>query len=285
LEDFDEDFEDDFDDDFFEDEEEDDIPIPVPVEDDAAEVDADGEFFYDAATGDLTLATVSFSNFTVVVLNNAEVATEAELIAAVNAGENVVLTNNITLTKTLLIKKNIAIDLNGYTLNANMSADKLLQSSSDTDPDVLITSSKSGAKINAGDKSVILGYGRTSIYNVEINVGEIKSSSYTTFNVYGDLTLGEGTVVNVDYLGTALISNNGAHAIVIDGAQINVGTFKTNGTAIITLNNASFGGDSLVSKVEGVTIEDCTFDVTDSNAVKCTFVADAGLGRYDLVQK
>ena len=264
--------------------------VPMTLVASAAEVDADGEFFYDAATGDVTLATVGFSNFTVVVLNNVEVATEAALIAAVNEGKNVVLTNDITLTKTLLIKKNVAIDLNGYTLNANMSADKLLQSSSDTDPDVLITSSKSGAKIDAGDKSVILGYGRTSIYNVEINVGEIKSSSYTTFNVYNDLTLGEGTVVNVGYLGTALINNNGAIKIVIDGAQINVGEFKVSGGAMISVNNSTTVQLSdtavnvglnttyasyFISQENKATISGCEFNVRGTDDVNYT-VSETG---------
>ena len=139
------------------------------------------------------------------------------------------------------------------------------------------------------------------INNVTINVTGCDNKSPNPFKVYGDLTLGEGTVVNIDYLGTALINNNGKVAVVIDGAKINVGTFKTNGTAIITLNNAStlemkdtdikianfvlssFGGDSLVSKVDGVTIDGCNFDVTDSNGASCTFVAKDG--KYRLVQK
>ena len=139
------------------------------------------------------------------------------------------------------------------------------------------------------------------IENVTINVTGCDNYSPNPFNVYGDLTLGEGTVVNVDYLGTALISNNGAVNIVIDGAEINVGEFKTNGGAIITLNKAStldmkntsikvdkfvlspFGGDSLVDKVDGVTIDGCNFDVTDSNGASCTFVAKDG--KYRLVQK
>ena len=265
----------------------------------AADVDADGEFFYDATTGDITLATTNFSNFTVVVLNYAEVADEAALTKAINEGKNVVLTGDITLTKTLLIKKPVVIDLNGHAVNANLSANTLFQSSSDTDPSVLIFSSESGAKINAGDKSVILGYGSTTINNVEINVGTVKSSSLTPFNVYGNLNLGEGTVVNVEFLGTSLISNNGAIAIAIDGAAINVGTFKAN-SPVISLNNATtvalnnayvkigtfvlsqFGGDCLASKVDGITIEGCTFDVTNSNGEICTFAASSD-GKYRLV--
>ena len=261
--------------------------VPMTPVASAAEVEFDGEFFYDAATGNITLATKNFSNFTAVVFNSVEVATEEDLINAVNSGKNVVLTANITLTKTLLIKKDVTIDLNGFTVDENISSNNMLQSSSDTKPDVIITSFKSGAKINAGAKSLILGYGSTSISNVEINVGTIKSSSLTTFNVYGDLTLGEGTVVNVEHLGTSLISNNGAIAIVIDGAEINVDEFKVNGGAVISINQAttvelnnteinvelltiSNFGSSFISQENKAAVNGCTFNVVGSDGISYT---------------
>ena len=163
-------------------------------------------------------------------------------------------------------------------------------------PKMVITSSESGAKINAGGKSVLLGYGSTEFYNVEINVTEIKSSSYTTFNVYGDLTLGEGTVVNVEYLGTSLISNNGKQAIVIDGAKINIGTFKVNGGAMISLakgttlaiedTDVTVGLDTtytsyFISCADNATIaDDCTFDVTDADGAiyDVEYKPDANVG-------
>ena len=230
-----------------------------------------------------------------------EVASVDNLKTALANGDNVVLANDIALTSTLMAKKDAVIDLNGNTITAPSNG-VMFQSQSNAAPSMIITSSVAGAEINVsgGDTSVLLGYGSTEISNVTINVTGCDNYSPNPFNVYGDLTLGKGTVVNVDYLGTALISNNGAVAIDIDGAEINVGTFKTNGTAIITLNQAStlkmkntdikidnfvlspFGGDSLVSKVDGVTIEGCTFDVTDSNGKDCTFVAKEG--KYRLVQ-
>ena len=229
------------------------------------------------------------------------VSDPAELKTALTNGGNIVLNNDIELTSTLMAKKDVVIDLNGKTITAPSSGN-MFQYQSNAEPSITITSSTAGAEINVtgGDTSVLLGYGSTVIKNVTINVTGCDNYSPNPFNVYGDLTLGEGTVVNVDYLGTALISNNGAIAIVIDGAKINIGTFKTNGTAIITLNNAStlemkntemtidefvlssFGGDSLVSKIDGVTIEDCTFNVTDSNGASCTFVAKND--KYRLVQ-
>ncbi len=185
----------------------------------------------------------------------------------------------------MLIKKNVVIDLNGYTLDGNLASYKyqLLQSSSDYNPSVVLTSSKNEAKINAGDKSVILGYASTTIYNVEINVGTVKSSSNTPFNVYGDLTLGAGTVVNVEFLGTSLISNNGQIAIVIDGATINVKTFRVNGGSMIyinnattvALNNAEFNvvldttySSKLISSANNVTVNNCKYNVTDLDGAK-----------------
>lgn len=180
----------------------------------------------------------------------------------------------------------------------------MFQSQSNASPDITITSSEDGAEINVtgGDTSVLLGYGSTVIENVTINVTGCDNYSPNPFNVYGNLTLGEGTVVNVDYLGTSLISNNGAVAIEINGAEINIGTFKTNATPVIYLNQAStleiyntemtisnfvpsnFGGDAFISKVNGVTIQNFTFDVKDANDVEYTY-QDTGAGNYRIVVK
>ena len=233
-----------------------------------------------------------------------EITSVDDLKNAFKNGGGFVLTDDITLTDTLMAYKDVVIDLNGKTITAPATGN-MFQSQSNAAPSMTISSSKSGAAINVsgGDTSVLLGYGSTVIENVTINVTGCDNYSPNPFSVYGDLTLGKGTVVNVDYLGTALIDNNGAVDVVIDGAEINIGTFKTNGTTLITLNQAStlvmkdttmkidnfvlsqFGGEGLVDKIDGVTVDSCTFNVTDSNGADCTFVADAVLGRYDLVQK
>ncbi len=250
-----------------------------------AEVDEDGEFFYDAATGAVTLATDSFSNFTMLVAE--KVATEAELTKAINAGKSVIFKNGIELTQTLLIKNNVIIDLNGQSLGGTVKSyeNHLLQSQSNAAPHVVITSSKSGATINAGDKGVILGYGKTEFYNVAVNVGTVKSSSYTPFNVRGDLTLGAGVTVQVDYLGTSLISNPEYKiAIAIDGAQFNISEFNVNSSHMISVNNATSvainGAEFNVKltynptfppyfvKPANATIENTSFNVTDTTATK-----------------
>jgi len=270
------------------------------------------ENVYDNTVKDVT---VDFKHTT-------EVSTVADLEKALANGDNVVLTGDIALTKTLMATKDAIIDLNGKTIKTTAST-SLFQSQSNAAPSMIITSSVPGAVIDATNSTlnngVVHSYGKTEIRNVTINAGTnkvvqvqgngsveiydtvINAVSGNTFNVAGDFTLGEGTVVNVTNLNSNLINNNGAHKIVINGAEINIGTFKVNGSSVISLNQAStlemkntdikidnfvlspFGGDSLVSKVDGVTIEDCTFDITDSNGASCTFVAKDG--KYRLVQK
>lgn len=213
----------------------------------------------------------------------------ADFKSALANGDKIVLANDIALTSTLKTTKDVVIDLNGNTMTAPSSGN-MFQSSSDTDPSITITSSTAGAEINVtgGNTSVVLGYGSTVISNVTINVEKAASSSYAPFKVYGDLTLGEGTVINVDYLGTSLISNNGAVAIVIDGAKINIGTFKTNAGAIISINQATtveisdtevtVGLDTtytsyFVSQENKATITGCTFNVTGTNGVNYSLSA------------
>ena len=223
------------------------------------------------------------------VIEYATVAsTPAEMQKALDSGENVVLAGDVELTKTLMAKKDAVIDLNGNTMTAPSSG-VMFQSQSNAAPDITITSSQSGAKINAGSNAVLLGYGSTEIYNVEINVDNATSNS-KPFSVYGDLTLGEGTVVNINNLGTSLINNSGAVNIVIDGAKINVKEFKVNGGSMISINQATtvemnntevtVGLNTtytsyFVSQENKATINNCTFNVNGSDNVKYT-VSETG---------
>ena len=84
------------------------------------DVDAHNEFYYDPSTGDLTIATTSFSNFTVVFpkgvaqVGNTYYKTFAEAVAAAQTGETVTLLAN-TSGDGIIIDKNITIDLNTFT--------------------------------------------------------------------------------------------------------------------------------------------------------------------------
>ena len=233
-----------------------------------------------------------------------EVASVDELKTALSKGDNVVLANDIALTSTLMTTKDAVIDLNGNTITAPSSGN-MFQSQNNAAPSLIITSSTPGAEINVsgGDTSVLLGYGSTEISNVTINVTGCDNYSPNPFKVYGDLTLGKGTVVNVDYLGTALINNSGKHKIVINGAKINVEKFKTNGGAMISLTSGTtlelkdteikVGLDTtytsyFISKAENATIEGCTFDVKDAsdNAYDIEFKPDSAVGaKYAWVMK
>lgn len=205
----------------------------------AADVDEANEFYYDEATGDIIFATVNFSNFTIAKAKHVKASTKAELEAAIAKGQFVVLANDIELSKTLALKKDVVIDLNGYAISAGFANSKLFQVYDQSKANVIITSSKEGAKLNVFGNALILNYGSVEFSNVEINVTEIKSSSYQTFKTYGYIKLGKDVVVNVEYLGTSIISATGACEVVIDGATINVGSFVVNWSSFISKGNAT----------------------------------------------
>ena len=264
----------------------------------AADVDADGEFFYDATNGNIVFATTNFSNFTIVTLKQTEVASEAEFVAAVTKGENVILTENITISKTVIFRNNVHIDLNGYAISAGCTNSTLFQVASDQKPNVVITSSKEGAELNVFGNGLVLNYGSLEFSNVEINVTDIRSTNYQTFNTYGDIKLGKDVVVNVEYLGTSIISAQGACKIVIDGATINVGTFKIHGGALIDLADATelvmenatvemtgyvvsqFGGPHFIDEYENVTVNNCSFNIADESGTVYKVVPSAEKQQY-----
>ena len=266
-----------------------------------AEVNEAHEFYHDEATGDIVFATVNFSNFTIAKAKQVIVSTKAELEAAVAKGPSVVvLANDIELSKTLAIKRDVIIDLNGYAISAGFTSSKLIQVYSDQKANLVITSSKEGAELNVEGNALILNYGTVVFSNVAINVAEIKSSSYTTFQTYGNVKLGKGVVVNVEYLGTSLISANGACEVVMDGATINVGTFKVNWSAFISKANAtvlninqadinieSLGNETypvysyFTSDNLNVTINECNFDAKYDGV---SYVAVDKDGKYKWVK-
>ena len=265
-----------------------------------AEVNEAHEFYHDAATGDIVFATVNFSNFTIAKAKHVKVSTAAELEAAASKGQYVVLANDIELSKTLALKKDMLIDLNGHAISAGFTSGLLLQVYDKSNANVIITSSEDGAELNVFGNALILNYGTVEFSNVEINVTEIKSSSYTTFKTYGDIKLGKDVVVNVKYLGTSLISANGACEVVMDGATINVDSFVVNWSPFISkanatelnINQADINIESLgnatypaysyfTSDSLNVTINECNFDV-EYDGVK--YVAVDKDGKYKWVK-
>ena len=227
-----------------------------------------------------------------------EVATVAELEKAVAQGQNVALANNIELSKTLALKKDTIIDLNGYDISVSAGFPTygvpVFQVYDKSNANVIITSSKDGAELNVAGYSLILNYGNVEFSNVEINVGDIRSSSYQTFKTYGNLTLGEGVIVNVEYLGTSVINATGACEILIDGAVFNVNNFVVNwgsfiykaNATVLTIDKADINIKSLgnatypaysyfISNNLLVTINECNFDA-EYDGVKYTAVDEDG---------
>ena len=192
-----------------------------------------------------------------------EVSSASELKTAVSKGGNIKLTSNIALTSQLVIQKPTLIDLNGKTITTTLGAyNKLFFAKNNFD----IISSTAGAKIELSNASLlqvssdypnsvvnilnvtisrtatsgselILNYGTVNTQNTTFN---LPGGSIGVFKTYGDLKLGEGTVVNVTgVLGTSLISNQAAADIIIDGAEINISSFKVNGGALFSRNKGA----------------------------------------------
>ena len=194
-----------------------------------------------------------------------EVSTLSEFKTAVSRGGNIKLTSNISLTSQLVFNKQTSIDLNGNTLTTSLGAyNKLFFAKNNLN----ITSSTVGAKIELANASLlqvssdypnsivnisnvtisrtatsgselILNYGTLNVKDTTFN---LPGGSIGVFKMYGDFTLGKGTVINVSgVLGTSLISNQAAADILIDGAEINITSFKVNGGALFSRNKgASF---------------------------------------------
>lgn len=195
-----------------------------------------------------------------------------------------VLQNDVTFTKKVDINagshknKNFTIDLNGYDIDANITADSLFQVYSNSGASLTLTSSKPYARINVGGKSLVLAYGDVNVSNVEVLVDEIKSSSYQTFKMNSaDLSI-KNCTINVAHLGTSLISSN--RNVTIDGSKINVGLFKANGGEVIAnyastitaINNSSltmvlgqtnFGQAFVYGYADNVTMNNFTTNITD----------------------
>lgn len=169
----------------------------------------------------------------------------SNFLAKAKSDMTFVLQNDVTFTKKVDINagshknKNFTIDLNGYDIDANITADYLFQVYSNSGASLTLTSSKPYARINVGGKSLVLAYGDVNVSNVEVLVDEIKSSSYQTFKMNSaDLTI-ENATINVSFLGTSLIGFNGNGNVTIDGSEINVNEFKTSAGAVISNNAAT----------------------------------------------
>ena len=167
----------------------------------------------------------------------------------------IVLNGDIEIAKTLAVNKGVlTIDLNGFDIKADYepTASDMGVFQVYNKNGLVLKSSKAGAEINAGGHALVLAYGNVEISNVTINVNEIKSSTFQTFKMNtSDLTIGEGVVINVNYLATSLIS--GGKNVVIDGASINVNTFKTN--AGVVISNSKYAPVAIKNSTVAITLD------------------------------
>ena len=146
------------------------------------------------------------------------------------------ITSNLSSTSFLfLVKDNFTLTSSVAGAKVELVDDGLAQVSSDYTSSIVNISNIAVNKSVNSSKELILNYATVNIANSTINV---VGSSSKVFNLYGDLTLGEGTVVNVSsVLGSSFLSVNGAANIVIDGAEINVAEFKVNGGSFLSLSS------------------------------------------------
>ena len=118
------------------------------------------------------------------------VDTEAALRTALDNGESVKLAANITLTSDLVIKKEVCIDLNGYTIDG----EPIYKANDHTDYDVTILDSKGGGKIvcyvyTGGEGNLVIQGG---IFSEEIQGGNNYNREFTR----GSLIITNGTFSN-----------------------------------------------------------------------------------------
>jgi len=207
----------------------------------------------------------------------------AKAKAAKKEAFTIVLGDDIAFTKQLEIGQGLALtlDLNGYDIEANISQNELIQLKNTDGNSLTIMSSDKWARIQLNGKALVLAYADVTISDVEVVVGEIKSSSYTTVKMQkGDLIVKDAEF-NVSWLGTSLI--NGASSVTIEDTALYLNTFKTNAGAVISNNAATkvalknvkgtltldptYGQYFVMRDADNVTMENCDITVKDTAGV------------------
>ncbi|MBR2614371.1 MAG: hypothetical protein IKC71_02090 [Clostridia bacterium] len=228
------------------------------------EVDSADEYYYDAKTGDIVLATDNFSNFTAVA--NVKVVTTGNELYDVAFNQmnkyknvhNVILANDIILEKGINVKNDVVVDLNGYTLTNNCTSEAFLT------------------------------YASLTVKNGEIAVG-----TKTAVKAYADVTLEDVKLSTADdvVFGTRLlVTQGGCGALVLNNVEIDIAKFKVNASALIdnnagtliTLNEVSldmvldttYTAYFIYRSADNVTMTNCDFYIVDATGYE-----------YDVVRK
>ena len=191
------------------------------------------------------------------------VGTVAELTAAVNAGENVVLTSDLSLTSALNITKDVSIDLNGKTVTSAKSFAQVtdgtltLNGGTVNSGNVAVRVEENGkAIINGGTYSAVYAVYATNGGTATVNGGEFTSQEFTcAVPNGGNVTINGGTFTAKD---NAVVGTNGRSDFAGSTITINGGTF--NGY----IQSAGYVACGVyVANNDTVNINGGTFNITD----------------------
>ena len=148
---------------------------------------SDSDFTYDSTTGYVTIKTASFSAFTIAYDKAAKVSTSDELVAAIKAGKNVSLSNDIQLNEIISLDgKDLYIQGNGYTLYApkiqvkedygTYETSRIMQLN-DTSTDCTITLSNLNLDASGTSRAISL-YGNTGKVKLILDGCKVTSMKY-----------------------------------------------------------------------------------------------------------
>ncbi len=191
------------------------------------------------------------------------VGTVDELNAAVKAGENVVLTSDLSMPSALNITKDISIDLNGKTVMSDQSFAQVLDGTL-TLTGGTVESGNVAVRVEENGKAIINGGTYSGIYTVyatnggtaTINGGEFISQEFTcAVPNGGNVTINGGTFTAKD---NAVVGTNGSSNYASSTIIINGGTFNGNITSAGYIACGVY-----VANNDTVTINGGTFNITD----------------------
>ena len=270
----------------------------------AADVTADGTFFYDKADGKLTLLTNKFSEFAITFtrpevcrIGNTPYGSVEEAVAAASDGATIVLLEDVT---DATINANITITSNGCGLTATVAEGKTLTVKDGTFPTFAITG-EGNCVVTGGtfgtDPSAYVAPGRQAVKSEDESVwtvqkadakyvAQIGSNFYENFadaaTVISSATAGENVVVyiigNCSCTSEVLFKCN-LTVEVLDGVTFSAnnlpnGVFKVNdyynsmtlcGVGKVELNGCKFINTN--NRDNLITIKDITINGTGTNTL------------------
>ena len=223
------------------------------------------------------------------VHNENIVWTPVSSATGLNNGDNIYLTDDITLTRTWQISAGGTVNLclNGHTITANGDFDAITLTSNTNTLNICDCSKSCSGKITHGTKEDHTTYSGAGVYmtaaggrkaTVNMYGGTITGNRFTggsgagvymegkgTFNMYGGSITGNTTTVDHTTGGVYVSGgefNMTGGSITATGGGVKVdgkGTFNMSGDAVISNNNAYGGG--------GVSVSNGTFNMSGNAAI------------------